>query len=196
LAFSASPSSIVDPGPDLRHPKVLLEKLLPPPHDAPRGCSDGWGNSVEPRHVEEEMTVRIILEEKGRDVTTVGRETTLMEAARVLTQQKIGAVVVVDPDRQILGILSERDIVRAIAERGRDVMDQDVASVMTRKVVQCREESSINEVMEIMTNGRFRHLPVAVDGRLAGIISIGDVVRRRIQDVEREAEDMKAYIAS
>ncbi|WP_404861957.1 CBS domain-containing protein [Georhizobium sp. MAB10] len=142
------------------------------------------------------MTVRIILEEKGRDVTTVGRETTLMEAARVLTQQKIGAVVVVDPDRQILGILSERDIVRAIAERGRDVMDQDVASVMTRKVVQCREESSINEVMEIMTNGRFRHLPVAVDGRLAGIISIGDVVRRRIQDVEREAEDMKAYIAS
>jgi CBS domain-containing protein len=146
--------------------------------------------------VEEEMTVRIILEEKGRDVTTVGRETTLMEAARVLTQQKIGAVVVVDPDRQILGILSERDIVRAIAERGRDVMDQDVASVMTRKVVQCREESSINEVMEIMTNGRFRHLPVAVDGRLAGIISIGDVVRRRIQDVEREAEDMKAYIAS
>ena len=142
------------------------------------------------------MTVRIILEEKGRDVTTVGRATTLMEAARVLTQQKIGAVVVVDPDRQILGILSERDIVRAIAERGRDVMDQDVASVMTRKVVQCREESSINEVMEIMTNGRFRHLPVAVDGRLAGIISIGDVVRRRIQDVEREAEDMKAYIAS
>jgi CBS domain-containing protein len=142
------------------------------------------------------MTVRIILDEKGRNVTTVGRETTLMEAARVLTQQKIGAVVVVDPDRHILGILSERDIVRAIAERGSDVMDQDVASVMTRKVVQCREESSINEVMEIMTNGRFRHLPVAVDGRLAGIISIGDVVRRRIQDVEREAEDMKAYIAS
>ena len=142
------------------------------------------------------MTVKIILDEKGRNVTTVGRETTLMEAARVLTQQKIGAVVVVDPDRHILGILSERDIVRAIAERGSDVMDQDVASVMTRKVVQCREESSINEVMEIMTNGRFRHLPVAVDGRLAGIISIGDVVRRRIQDVEREAEDMKAYIAS
>jgi len=142
------------------------------------------------------MTVRIIFDEKGRNVTTVGRETTLMEAARVLTQQKIGAVVVVDPDRHILGILSERDIVRAIAERGSDVMDQDVASVMTRTVVQCREESSINEVMEIMTNGRFRHLPVAVDGRLAGIISIGDVVRRRIQDVEREAEDMKAYIAS
>ncbi|GLQ39248.1 inosine-5-monophosphate dehydrogenase [Rhizobium albus] len=142
------------------------------------------------------MTVRTILDEKGRNVTTVGRETTLMEAARVLTQQKIGAVVVVDPDRHILGILSERDIVRAIAERGSDVMDQDVASVMTRKVVQCREESSINEVMEIMTNGRFRHLPVAVDGRLSGIISIGDVVRRRIQDVEREAEDMKAYIAS
>lgn len=142
------------------------------------------------------MTVRIILDEKGRDVTTVSRETTLMDAARVLTEQKIGAVVVVDPDRQILGILSERDIVRAIAERGGEVMDQQVASVMTRKVVQCHEESSINEVMEIMTNGRFRHLPVAISGRLAGIISIGDVVRRRIQDVEREAEDMKAYIAS
>ncbi|VVT18618.1 CBS domain-containing protein [Rhizobium sp. EC-SD404] len=142
------------------------------------------------------MTVRIILDEKGRDVTTVSRETTLMDAARVLTEQKIGAVVVVDPDRQILGILSERDIVRAIAERGGEVMDQQVASVMTRKVVQCQEESSINEVMEIMTNGRFRHLPVAISGRLAGIISIGDVVRRRIQDVEREAEDMKAYIAS
>lgn len=142
------------------------------------------------------MTVRMILDEKGRDVTTVSRETTLMDAARVLTEQKIGAVVVVDPDRQILGILSERDIVRAIAERGGEVMDQQVASVMTRKVVQCQEESSINEVMEIMTNGRFRHLPVAISGRLAGIISIGDVVRRRIQDVEREAEDMKAYIAS
>jgi CBS domain-containing protein len=142
------------------------------------------------------MTVRIILDEKGRDVTTVGRETTLMDAARVLTEQKIGAVVVVDPDRHILGILSERDIVRAIAERGGEVMSQEVAGVMTRKVVQCREDSSINEVMEIMTHGRFRHLPVEVEGRLAGIISIGDVVRRRIQDVEREAEDMKAYIAS
>ena len=142
------------------------------------------------------MTVKGILDQKGRDVTTIAREATLMEAARTLTERKIGAVVVVDDARKVLGILSERDIVRAMAERGEGAMAQQVAAIMTRKVVQCRESSSVNEVMEIMTNGRFRHLPVEVDGKLGGIVSIGDVVRRRIEEIEREAEDMKAYIAS
>ncbi|WP_099867815.1 CBS domain-containing protein [Pararhizobium haloflavum] len=142
------------------------------------------------------MTVKVILDEKGREVETLERSATLAAAAAVLARKKIGAVIIVNAERQILGVLSERDIVRAVAEAGAEVLGQPVSSAMTRKVVTCRETHTVNEVMEIMTNGRFRHLPVEIDGKLGGIVSIGDVVRRRIMEVEREAEDMKAYIAS
>jgi CBS domain-containing protein len=142
------------------------------------------------------MTVKAILDGKGREVTTLEKAATLTEAAQTLARFKIGAVVIIDQKGAILGILSERDIVRAIAEGGETAFSRPVSAYMTTKVVKCRESNTVNEVMEIMTNGRFRHLPVEHEGKLDGIVSIGDVVRKRIEEVEREAEEMKAYIAS
>lgn len=140
------------------------------------------------------MNVKTILDEKGRDVVTVGVDMILSEVVALLTERRIGAVVVVDTSG-IRGILSERDIVRAIATRGTAALGSRVAETMTARVTVCSEDHTVNQIMEMMTLGRFRHLPVEKDGRLAGIVSIGDVVRKRIEAIEREAEEMKAYIA-
>ena len=142
------------------------------------------------------MTVKAILERKGHNVLTVGPDETLAEAVRILAEHRIGALVITNGDRKIVGILSERDIVRVIAKEGADALVQPVRHAMTAKVRSCSESHSVNEVMEIMTLGRFRHLPVEKNGQLDGIISIGDVVKRRIEDVEREAEEIKQYIAT
>jgi CBS domain-containing protein len=142
------------------------------------------------------MTVKAILEAKGHDVFTLGPNEKLSEAVRVLAENRIGALVVTNGDRKIVGILSERDIVRAISRSGPQALDDTVRSAMTPKVSICNENHTVNEVMEIMTRGRFRHLPVEKNGLLDGIVSIGDVVKRRIEDVEREAEEIKHYIAT
>ncbi|MDZ5697660.1 MULTISPECIES: CBS domain-containing protein [Phyllobacteriaceae] len=142
------------------------------------------------------MTVKAILDTKGREVVTIAADKTVHDAAALLGQHGIGAVVVTDGKERIAGILSERDIVRAIAAEGAKALDQPVSAFMTARVQVCREDHTVNEVMQIMTAGRFRHLPVEKDKRLAGIISIGDVVKRRIQEVEREAEDIRSYIAT
>ena len=142
------------------------------------------------------MTVKAILEAKGRAVLTLAPDQTLSEAVRVLADNRVGALVITNGDRKIVGILSERDIVRMIASDGGAALDQTVRAAMTPKVNICNEHHTVNEVMEIMTRGRFRHLPVEKDGMLDGIISIGDVVKRRIEDVEREAEEIRAYIAT
>jgi len=142
------------------------------------------------------MTVKAILEAKGHDVLTLGPNEKLSEAVRLLAEYRIGALVITNGDRKIVGILSERDIVRALAKDGPDALGQAVRNVMTPKVKICNEHHTVNEVMEIMTAGRFRHLPVEKNGLLDGIISIGDVVKRRIEDVEREAEEIKQYIAT
>ena len=142
------------------------------------------------------MTVRSILDEKGRDVFTIGPDETLTAAIRLLAEKRIGAVVVLKSDGRIGGILSERDIVRALAEGGAGALAKPISAFMTSKVQVCREENTVNDVMEVMTRVRFRHLPVEKEGRLVGLVSIGDVVKRRIEDVEREAEDIKAYIAT
>lgn len=141
------------------------------------------------------MTVKQILDQKGRDVVTVNPSMGTEDAVRFLADNKIGAVVVTGAGGKIAGILSERDIVRAVASKGADALAMPISSIMTSKVQTCTETYTINQVMEMMTNGRFRHLPVEENGMLVGIISIGDVVRRRIEDVEREAEEIKAYIA-
>lgn len=141
------------------------------------------------------MTVKAILEAKGRAILTLAPDQTLSEAVRVLADNRVGALVITNGDRKIVGILSERDIVRCIAKEGAAALDSSVRAAMTPKVKICNENHTINEVMAIMTQGRFRHLPVERDGLLDGIISIGDVVKRRIEDAEREAEDMKQYIA-
>jgi len=142
------------------------------------------------------MTVKSILEEKGRDVVTIAPTETLESAVRTLAQNRIGAVVVTSAAGRIEGILSERDIVRAIATEGAGVLDKLVSTAMTSRVKTCTEAATINEVMDIMTRGRSRHLPVEENGMVAGIISIGDVVKRRISDVESEAEQIKQYIAA
>lgn len=142
------------------------------------------------------MTVSAILAHKGREVVTVQPATTLGEAVEVLARRRIGAVVVVDDSDTPVGIFSERDVVRALAKYGADAIGLAVSTVMTGKVLSCCETDTIDQVMEQMTHGRFRHLPVLVDDRLVGIVSIGDVVKRRIEDVEREAEDMRTYIAT
>lgn len=142
------------------------------------------------------MTVKAILDAKGYDVATIAPDVTLQEAARLLGEMRIGALVVTQGDGRIAGILSERDIVRQIGLSGAAVLEAPVSSAMTTRVETCKLNHSVNEVMEIMTRARFRHLPVAEDGRLAGIVSIGDVVKRRIEDVEREANEIRTYIAT
>ncbi|MCO6385957.1 CBS domain-containing protein [Aliihoeflea sp. 40Bstr573] len=142
------------------------------------------------------MTVKTILDAKGRDVVTVEPTMTLAQAARLLSERRIGAVVVTKEGSKIAGILSERDIVRQIALRGAAALDEAISSAMTARVKTCQEGHTVNQVMEIMTRGRFRHLPVEREGRLAGIVSIGDVVKQRIEDVEREADEIRHYIAT
>lgn len=142
------------------------------------------------------MTVKAILDGKGHDVVTLGPNEKLSEAIKILSGRRIGALVVTSEERKVIGILSERDVVRMLAKTGAGALDLAVRDVMTSKVNICNENHTINEVMEIMTRGRFRHLPVEKDGKLDGIISIGDVVKRRIEDVEREAEEIRSYIAT
>ncbi len=142
------------------------------------------------------MNVAAILAGKGREVLTTTAAKTVAEAVEVLARRKIGALVVVDGSDRIIGIVSERDIVRAIAATAGEALKQPLSTIMTRTVVTCGESETINDVMTRMTRGRFRHLPVSSGGRLAGIVSIGDVVKARIEEVEREAEDMRAYIAT
>ena len=140
------------------------------------------------------MTVKAILESKGHNVLTVGPNETLAEAVRILAEHRIGALVITNGDRKIVGILSERDIVRVIAKEGADALVQPVSHAMTAKVRSCSENHSVNEVMEIMTRGRFRHLPVEKNGQLDGIISIGDVVKARLRETLAEVEAMTAYV--
>ena len=142
------------------------------------------------------MTVKAILDAKGRDVVTVAASRTLREAVELLAERRIGALVVTVDDDRISGILSERDIVRAIGREGAQALERPVSAVMTARVQVCRESHTVNEVMQIMTEGRFRHLAVEKDGRLAGIVSVGDVVKRRIEEAEREAEEIRTYIAT
>jgi CBS domain-containing protein len=142
------------------------------------------------------MIVKSIIELKGREVVTMEPGVSLDVAAKLLAERRIGAVVVLGADDRVVGILSERDIVRAIAERGTAAMQEQVAQVMTRKVVTCTFDETLHSIMERMTAGKFRHLPVIEQGKLAGIISIGDVVKHRIVEIEQESDALKNYIQS
>lgn len=142
------------------------------------------------------MHVAGILDIKGRDVVTVSPGRSLSEAVQLLAEKGIGTVVVTEGDDRILGILSERDIVRAVAKAGAAALEQPVAEYMTRSVKTCSHNDVLNSIMERMTQGRFRHLPVVENDRLVGIISIGDVVKSRLSQLEAEAGAMRDYIAS
>jgi CBS domain-containing protein len=142
------------------------------------------------------MQVKHILREKGRDVVTIASDATLSEAACLLARKRIGAVVVRGVDGTPAGILSERDVVRAVAEASVNALAHSVARHMTRAIETCSESDSVEELMELMTRRRFRHVPVVENERLAGIVSIGDIVKTRIEETEREASALRQYIAA
>jgi CBS domain-containing protein len=142
------------------------------------------------------MTVAQILTRKGSAVITVAPSATLHGVVDLLAKNRIGAVVVDDGKGGIAGIVSERDVVRALSQHGGGAMGKTVADIMTKKVRTCTPQDTEGELMGLMTEHRIRHLPVLEGGKLAGMISIGDVVKLRIESIEREAEEMKSYIAS
>jgi CBS domain-containing protein len=142
------------------------------------------------------MNVETILKSKGRSVVTIGVDATIEDAVALLRREKIGAVVVSEDGTTVKGILSERDIVHALADRGVRLLELPVSALMTREVFTCKPADSIAELMAEMTDRRIRHLPVIAEGRLAGIVSIGDVVKNRLDEVESEATTLRAFIAS
>jgi CBS domain-containing protein len=142
------------------------------------------------------MNVEHILSDKGREVVTIAPHLTLAEAARILSEKRIGAIVVSDSGNPVLGILSERDIVRAVAANGAAALADPVSRYMTAKVVTCTSRSAINDLMETMTTGKFRHVPILENGRLVGIVSIGDIVKYRVAEIEGESQALREYIAT
>lgn len=139
------------------------------------------------------MYVRDILTAKGTDVFVIAPDHTIASLAKDLTAQRIGAAVVREAGH-VVGVVSERDIVRAMANKGTECVGLQVREAMTKEVVSCTSDTPIDEVMNLMTERRIRHLPVLDGGRLAGIVSIGDVVKSRIQTAEREATQLREYI--
>ncbi len=139
------------------------------------------------------MTVQAILDSKGHDIVSVPVDATLKDAVKILSERRIGAVLVMQNGR-IEGILSERDIVRVLGQRGAAVMEEPVTETMTRKVVTCRQADTAAAIMEKMTTGKFRHLPVVENDKVVGLISIGDIVKFRVREYEREQEALREYI--
>jgi CBS domain-containing protein len=139
------------------------------------------------------MTVRSILNTKGHQIMSVEPDAKMSAAIKLLGEKKIGAVLVMNQSR-LEGILSERDIVRVLGERGAAVLEEPVSAVMTRKVVTSKETDTVAEIMEMMTTGKFRHLPVLDNGKVAGLISIGDIVKWRVREYETEQEALRDYI--
>lgn len=142
------------------------------------------------------MKVEHILQSKGADVFAVSDATTVKAAVDLLGDKNIGAVVVKNAQGGVSGIFSERDVVRRLKREGPAVLDRQVADCMTKDPFTCSLDTTLDEVLGVMTNRRIRHMPVVEDGRLVGIVSIGDVVKRKIDDAEREAAALKEYIAS
>lgn len=140
------------------------------------------------------MNVASILRQKGRAVTTASPSMTLLEVANKLAAKRIGAIVVIGARGEVVGIVSERDIIRSLAANGADCLTRPVDETMTKQVVTCQETDTLNELMAMMTARRFRHLPVVTDGALVGIVSIGDVVKHHVAEVEMEATAMRDYI--
>jgi CBS domain-containing protein len=140
------------------------------------------------------MNVKAILAAKGGDIVSIEPTADLSAAAKLLSTHRIGAVVIRGAGGRLAGILSERDIVRAVAEQGADALAVPVGQVMTRNVTTCGENDSIADIMERMTAGKFRHLPVLREGKLIGVVSIGDVVKQRVGEIEQDAEALRGYI--
>ena len=140
------------------------------------------------------MFVAEILKMKGSDVVSTGPGETVAALVRLLNVKRIGAVVVRDAEGKVIGMLSERDIIRGIAVQGERALDMQVRDLMTHEVITCKTTDTVSEVMKVMTERRFRHLPVVDDGKLLGLISIGDVVKNRLDETEIEARVLRDYV--
>lgn len=141
------------------------------------------------------MTIATILDRKGRDIFSLSPDTSLETIVKLLSEKRIGVVLLAD-NGALRGILSERDVVRALSEHGAKAMSEPASEHMTSDVITCAESDTVVSVMAKMTAGRFRHMPVLDGEKIIGLISIGDVVKHRIEETEREAADMRAYIAA
>lgn len=141
------------------------------------------------------MNVSKILESKGADIISVSVSSTVLEVSKLLGERRIGAVPVMDGKR-LAGIISERDVMRGLAIRGGGVLADGVDSLMTKSVFTCGPDATIQELMSMMTDRRIRHIPVMDNDQIIGMISIGDVVKERMQETEKEAAALKEYIAS
>ena len=142
------------------------------------------------------MIVKTILSGKGRNVVTIEPNANLADAVKMLAEKRIGALVVTGAEGRMVGIISERDIVRALANRGNAALKLPLTDVMTRKVVTCGDDETLSVIMERMTQSRFRHVPVLDGDRLIGIISIGDVVKWRLEEMQLEHNALRDYIAT
>jgi CBS domain-containing protein len=140
--------------------------------------------------------VSSVLKQKGYDVVTVAPHQTIASVVKVLTQNRIGAAPVINEEGQLIGIISERDIIRGMSDHADAVLALPAEHLMTRDVKTCSSEAQLVEIMEVMTLHRIRHLPVIQDGALHGIVSIGDVVKQRLEEVQSEAEELRRYIRS
>lgn len=154
-----------------------------------------WLFSIRERAWAYTVNVASILKEKGSDIFSVTPETLVIDTARLLTEKRIGSVLVLNPDESIAGVVSERDIVIGLARQGTSMLKEPVSKIMTRKVVVCEPDYNMLLVMACMTDRRVRHLPVMDGDKVIGIISIGDVVKTRIRELESESESLHEYIA-
>ncbi len=142
------------------------------------------------------MKVLDLLSAKGRDVATISAERSVADAVAMLKERGVGALVVTGLDQPLAGILSERDVVRALAERGGAVLDERVADLMTSDVTTCEESTTVTDLMGLMTARRIRHIPVLDEGRVVGVVSIGDVVKARFDELEGEKRDLLDYVSA
>ena len=142
------------------------------------------------------MFIENILAQKGRDVFSIDEERTVNDALSYLAKHRVGALLVSSSHKQLAGIMSERDIVRRLAQEGTEILEKKIRDIMTKNVLTLTPKMTIKQAMELMTRHRFRHMPVLDDGALCGVVSIGDVVKYRIQETQAEATALKDYIRS
>jgi CBS domain-containing protein len=140
------------------------------------------------------MNLAAILKYKGGSIVSIPPATTISDVIKVLAEKRIGAVLVCDADERVAGILSERDIVRTLGEHAAATFDMTADQLMTRSLKMAAPDTTVAQAMEMMTDGRFRHLPVMDNGRLVGLVSIGDVVKARISQQEHEVDSLRAYV--
>jgi CBS domain-containing protein len=141
------------------------------------------------------MTIASILHGKPHRLISVAPDDSLQQAAEVLTRERIGALLVLKPNGDIAGIISERDIVRAVGLKGADVLGKPVAELMTKEVICCAPDDTVDQAMAMMTERRFRHLPVRQAGKIVAMLSIGDVVKQKVEEAEAESQSLREYIA-